>query len=417
MIVPFSASEDVTAGKARIPHFTYHYGPVLSAVEVVTVFWGAAWEKPFLAGLATQLDEFFDFVLTSPLMDVLVEYGVRRYPIGYGRRTGSFVIATSEPGEVVTGGRREVSDEEIQLTLGGWIASGTVSAPNPNTVYFVYLPPDVVAVLAGLRSDDNPGFCGYHNQVGSTTFYAVATYTRCHRGPEMIDSLTAVSSHELCELITDPALTAWFDDSVGDEIADVCSEVGKLRGYTVQLVWSNRQGGCVLSPPPRWLAATPRAACSADRQGNLHVLAIDQSDRLWHALRRGADGTWTPLRLVQDETGRAGPDVGPTPFAACAAAPAGDLHVLAIDRDNRLWHALRRGADGAWTALSPVQDETGRAGPDVGPTPFAACAADPAGDLHVLAINDNQDLWHGIRRAADGTWTALSPVQDETNPG
>src|SRR5258708_4037924 len=65
-------AETLAAGPTTPPHLTYRNGPLLSNVEVFTVFWGAAWnttQQP----LASQINQFFDFILTSPLIDQLAE--------------------------------------------------------------------------------------------------------------------------------------------------------------------------------------------------------------------------------------------------------------------------------------------------------------------------------------------------------
>src|SRR5712671_5593206 len=52
-------AETLAAGPAAAPHLTYRNGPLLSNVEVFTVFWGAKWnttQQP----LATQVNQFFD---------------------------------------------------------------------------------------------------------------------------------------------------------------------------------------------------------------------------------------------------------------------------------------------------------------------------------------------------------------------
>jgi hypothetical protein len=61
----------------------------------------------------------------------------------------------------------------------------------------------------------------------------------------VFDALTATSSHELCEAITDPVPgKGWYDDRNG-EIGDMCAwNFKQVAGYTVQLEWSNRQGKC-----------------------------------------------------------------------------------------------------------------------------------------------------------------------------
>src|SRR5436305_14625393 len=55
------------------PLLTYRGGPLLSAVEVFTVFWGAAWNSAPQSGLVQQINQYFDYILTSALMDQMAE--------------------------------------------------------------------------------------------------------------------------------------------------------------------------------------------------------------------------------------------------------------------------------------------------------------------------------------------------------
>jgi hypothetical protein len=68
----------------------------------------------------------------------------------------------------------------------------------------------------------------------------------CLGGLTVLNALTATSSHELCEAITDPVPgTGWYDDTQG-EIGDICAwQFKQVDGYTVQLEWSNKQNQCV----------------------------------------------------------------------------------------------------------------------------------------------------------------------------
>ncbi|PTL80858.1 hypothetical protein DAT35_26350 [Vitiosangium sp. GDMCC 1.1324] len=149
----------------------------------------------------------------------------------------------------------------------------------------------------------------------------------------------------------------------------------------------------------------PRVACSVDATGNLHVCAIDRNGKLWHTIRT-ANGTW-PFAFgdVQAQTTkvRRNSGIGPTPHVACSTNAAGDLHVCAIDVNGGLWHTIRK-ADGTWPfAFGDVQAQTRRVGPNIGPTPYVACSADPSGDLHVVVVDLNGGLRHTIRKN-DGSW-------------
>ena len=211
-IIPAGAPEAVV-GLAPTTHLTYHNGPVLTAVEVVTIFWGQAWTQAAQSGLIPQLNAFFDLILTSSLMDLMAEYSVPGQAIGHGSRIATATITASEPG----GGTGQISDAQIQQALQGFIAAGTVPATTANTLYFIYLPPGVDSTLGGAQSCQV--FCGYHSHINGSIFYAVEPFLDCAGCifGQVIDSLTKVSSHELCEAITDPALNAWFDDNTGNE--------------------------------------------------------------------------------------------------------------------------------------------------------------------------------------------------------
>ena len=59
---------DVPAARAAAPHLTYRGGPLLTTVEVVTIFWGQIWETQH-AALVDRINGFFDLVLTSAVLD------------------------------------------------------------------------------------------------------------------------------------------------------------------------------------------------------------------------------------------------------------------------------------------------------------------------------------------------------------
>ncbi len=234
-------AEAVAATPAAPPHLVYGNGPLLTAVEVFTVFWGPAWQSAPQNALVTQLNQFFDFILTSPLLQQLAEYSVPGKTIGTGKRTGTLTIPTPQP-------KHSVSDTAIQHFLQQEIASNpAVPHPTPNTLYFVYMPPGVRVVQGGAASCQ--AFCGYHNDISGQIFYAVMPYpgcAGCTGGLSAFDALTSTSSHELCEAITDAIPgQGWYDDANG-EIGDICAwKTKKVGQYTGQLEWSNKASQCV----------------------------------------------------------------------------------------------------------------------------------------------------------------------------
>jgi hypothetical protein len=213
---------------------------LLTAVEVFTVFWGSWWEQGDGAALATEVNGFFDYVLTSELIDQLGEYSVSGQTIGHGGRFGTMTLDEPALGA-------SISDTEIQQALQQLIGAGTLPGPTANTLYFLYLPPNVAVTQGGSRSCQ--AFCGYHDATAADVYYAVMPYpgcTGCAGGLALFDALTTTSSHELCEAITDPVPgQGWYDDHYG-EIGDICAwQTRRLGSYTVQLEWSNQQNACV----------------------------------------------------------------------------------------------------------------------------------------------------------------------------
>ena len=103
------------------PELTYRNGPLLTKVEVFTIFWGSAWQAEGSSPLLAHMNDFFDFVLTSKLIDQLAEYNVPGKSIGHGTRTGTTVLTTSEPGETV-------ADDAIQKMLQTEISAGALPA-------------------------------------------------------------------------------------------------------------------------------------------------------------------------------------------------------------------------------------------------------------------------------------------------
>ncbi len=236
-IVPLHG--DALAAPVSAAHLTYRGGPLLQTAQVFVVFWGMAWEGA-QAPLVQQLNQFFDFVLTSALLDQLGEYSVPGKSIGHGSRTGSVILSTDPP--------PTIADADIQAFLQQEIANGSaVPQPTADTLYFIYLPPGVTISLDGGTSCSN--FCGYHSDVNGHIFYAVMPYPDCSGcigAVSVIDALTSTSSHELCEAITDAVPgQGWYDDQNG-EIGDICAWKTKhLGAYTVQLEWSNKAGQCI----------------------------------------------------------------------------------------------------------------------------------------------------------------------------
>jgi hypothetical protein len=236
-IVPLQG--DALGAPVSAAHLTYRGGPLLQAAQVFVFFWGTAWEGQ-QAPLVQQVNQFFDFVLTSALLDQMAEYSVAGISIGHGSRTGALILSTDPPATI--------ADSDIQALIQQEITNDSaVPQPTANTLYFVFLPPGVTVTVDGGVSCTT--LCGYHSDINGKIYYAVMPYpdcAGCARAYTVADALTVASSHELCEAITDPVPgQGWYDDQNG-EIGDICAwKSKKLGSVLVQLEWSNRAGQCI----------------------------------------------------------------------------------------------------------------------------------------------------------------------------
>src|SRR5262245_35200501 len=198
-IVPLHVPGGAAPAAAAPARLTYRGGLLMTAVQVFTIFWGKAWRSAPQAALVGELNQFFDVILKSALIDQLSEYNVTKYTIAQGTRVGTATITTPAL-------KTSVTDGAIQKMLQQQIAEKK-GVPNPtrNTLYFVYVQPGTRVVMGGSASCQ--AFCGYHNAIGAKIFYAVMPTPDCNGctgALSAFDALTATSSHELCEAITDP---------------------------------------------------------------------------------------------------------------------------------------------------------------------------------------------------------------------
>jgi hypothetical protein len=241
-IVPLHPGAGASAAApAAAPQLTYRNGPLIASAEVFTAFWGSIWNTAPLNTTIEEMNQFFDFILTSSLIDQLAEYNTGRYQITHGRRTGSTVITSP----VLSS---SVNDKTIQHVLEHEISTNSVfPQPTANAIYFLFFPPGIKVIQGGAGSCT--AFCGYHNDIGGQIFYAAMPYpgcSGCTGGLQPTDALTSTSSHELAEAITDPIPgQGWYDD-VNGEIGDICAwKTKKVGNYTVQLEWSNKANQCI----------------------------------------------------------------------------------------------------------------------------------------------------------------------------
>ena len=241
------------SGPGRFPGFTYHGGPVISAPEVHSTFWGSLWSHADHQARATRLNQFLTDLATSTFMNVLSQYGV-----GLGQFVGSTFVANVPD---------VLHDTDIHGIIQSKIDDGTFPEPGDpsNLALIIYLDenmgvedPDITMCEP---TSDNA--FGYHNffitSAGNPFYYAVipsvddtCVHNTCpddascslHRAQTQEQRQTQVTSHEFAEMTTDPQLNAWFDpDPNNGENGDICNgesatiTVG-ANAWTVQRTYS-----------------------------------------------------------------------------------------------------------------------------------------------------------------------------------
>lgn len=149
----------------------------------------------------------------------------------------------------------EMSSAAIESWLQKKLNDGTFGVPNPETLYAVFLPADVVLVEKDSGGKSCQDFAGYHYEIearGMRIGYAVI--------PDCgdVNELSVSASHEYFEWATDPfpdsqpafnKLTpeywAW-EATMAGELSDLCDFMDRdyvtppAVGYPVQRQWSNQ---------------------------------------------------------------------------------------------------------------------------------------------------------------------------------
>jgi hypothetical protein len=93
-------------------------------------------------------------------------------------------------------GRKRVADAIRIVPIAG---GKPVPPPNGNLLYFVYLPPGITFVQGGARSCQ--AFCGYHDAIDSTIFYAAMPYPELRRLPRAALGVGCTHGDELPRVV------------------------------------------------------------------------------------------------------------------------------------------------------------------------------------------------------------------------
>jgi hypothetical protein len=248
----------------EVPTVSFFGGNLLTQVQAQALYLGNEFSSAPASTETATLDAFLKDLTGGPYLQALAR-------AGYGVGPGSAVAGAVDPTALTVGST--ISDAFIRARLQADITSGLLQAPTANTLYVVYVEPDVAVNLGFGHGTTQQGILGYHTAFvgagGAPIRYAVVVSPRGAAGnsalPEAataIDQLTAVTSHELAEAVTDPDINSnvnhgrlgWFDPQRG-EIGDIeennPNAFVRLNGHLVQEVGDrNDQLLSIFAAPP-----------------------------------------------------------------------------------------------------------------------------------------------------------------------
>jgi hypothetical protein len=248
--------------------------PIIPNVQVETVFWGSVWSSgehvtgyqningTELATEATDLNQFFRTITSSPYMCGLSQYTGGNGAPGSGQFIGTDFVAGLNPNLNNPANWTPISDQQIQGMLQTEMIN-RIPHPDGNKVYFVFLPPGV-GTTGDVGQNGKLDGGGHHFSFPTawgTAYCAVIEHPLSGFFPSgltvpatRLQQLTYVASHELVEAVTDPMGNAWanWSQSPAPEIGDITqnqpppggtmamedSYLPAGEGYLVQKYWS-----------------------------------------------------------------------------------------------------------------------------------------------------------------------------------
>jgi hypothetical protein len=252
-LMPMRSSTEIEQLNFRAPrgaHLNYYGGPTLTHVNVIPVYWNANVQYQ------SSLNAFYADVpgFSTIYTSLLKQYSA----IGTGTRGAPYVAAQATA---------SLTDAQVQSFLTSLFNAGKLPLPNASNYYPVHFDPGT-SITDPSGAQSCVVFCAYHGTYvynGVNVNYGVVPDQGggcaggCGGNAQRVNNLTSVSSHELVEATTDPAVglatvygppLSWYDPNYG-EIGDICngqqaSITANGHTYVVQTEFSNSARNCVV---------------------------------------------------------------------------------------------------------------------------------------------------------------------------
>lgn len=290
-----------------VPTVFYYGGNILPHVEAQALFLGNQWSAAANTAQTGTINSFLTDLTGGAYMDALTRAG---YNVGRGSASAGAVDNAA-----ITL-NSTISDASIRASIQADIRSGLLQAPDANRLYVVYVEPNVAVNLGGRQGTTQQGILGYHGAfagrdaagAAAVIRYAVVAYPggtvrNSTLGTSASDQLTAVTSHELAEAVTDPdvnfARLGWYDPrrgEIGDITENNSNALVRLDGYLVQQVADQNDQLLVIdlgtsNPPPTTIATATSLTAGTVQPG-----------------RRGRPATVTLTVTITPASGTVQPD-------------------------------------------------------------------------------------------------------------
>jgi hypothetical protein len=252
-----------TLEERQLMNVGYGGGPIIPNVQVEAVFYGASWTDTCDSSYPRQPTTRYD------IQKYLVDLTGSPYLNGLAQYTMTNAAGqTVAPGRGTFLGSDTIKDANLPFVFESWITTAldndaNLPTPDGNKLYMVFLPENVT--LLDNNGNRQDGFHSFHtDQAGHTRYYAImaspygndAWQSGFHLTP--FQALTAITSHELAEAVSDPMVGSndpsklgWqgsvtingktYSGEIGDIAANLlgANQFSRLDGYVVQQYWSN----------------------------------------------------------------------------------------------------------------------------------------------------------------------------------
>ena len=266
---------------------TYQGGPIVTTPKVYLVSFSDTQGSlqpagGFVPGIFASSEPngagAINAVVNSSALDALAaEYDVpsKGYFIQHGSFAGVVTLYNPTLADATT-----IDDTQITAALRSASYSGQLPSYDANSIFVAVFRSNQVVTINASGIDSITGFCGYHswvsafganNNVPQELNYVVLPNEAANPGcsyagqsATAFDNWTPVLAHELMEVITDPAISAWFNAGNSWEIGDLCEYghpvaaqlPGSTYNYFLQYEFSNLGANCILTKPAAVLTAS-----------------------------------------------------------------------------------------------------------------------------------------------------------------